>query len=125
MNRWILVQPCYELLKFLLSAGMENDNRGYIILGSITGTKPGSLLPGGKAILPLNCDFFMNLVITFINTPIFVNFKGTLDDSGSAWATFDTLGPIVGTQGITLNFAYALDNPWDFASNSVAIDIVP
>jgi hypothetical protein len=91
----------------------------------MTGTDPGTPLPGGKATLPLNWDIFTGLVINLINTPIFSNFTASLDGNGSASASFNTLGPIVGAQGITFHFAYALNNPWDFVSNPVGIEILP
>ena len=111
--------------EFLLLAGSGNAYRNYLILGSVTGTDPGTPLPGGMAVLPLNWDIFTNLVVDLLNTPICSNFMGTLDGSGSAMATFDTLSPIPGTAGITMHFAYALNNPLDFVSNPVGIQIVP
>ena len=83
------------------------------------------LLLAGIATLPLNWDILTNLVVAFVNTPPFSNFMGQLDSAGSSSAKFDTLGPIPGAAGLTLYFAYALNNPWDFASNPVAVDIVP
>ena len=51
---------------------------------------------------------------------------GVLDGSGNGAAKYDTLGPLPpGLVGASLYFAYALNNPWDFASNAVAIEIVP
>ena len=110
---------------FLLLTGTGNANRNYILLGSITGTDPGTPLPGGKVTLPLNFDIFTNMVINLANTPPFSNFIGKLDSSGSANAVFNTFGPIPGAAGITMNFAFALNSPWDFASNPVEIEIVP
>jgi hypothetical protein len=110
---------------FLLLAGSGNANRNYILLGSITGTDPGIPLPGGKVVLPLNWDSFTGIVLNLINTPIFSNFMSTLDGTGSAVATFNTLAPIPGAAGLTVHFAYALNSPWDFVSNPVGIDIVP
>lgn len=110
---------------FTLDAGAGNGNRNYILLGSASGTTPGISLPGGMATLPLNWDVFTNVVISLINTSIFSKFMATLDPAGGATAIFDTLGPIPGASGITLHFAYALNKPWDFASNPVGISIVP
>lgn len=77
-------------------------------------------------VLPLNWDIFTKLVVGLINTPIFTNFLGTLKGTGSASATFDTLGPLTpGTVGLTMNFAYALNAPWNFVSNPVGIEIIP
>lgn len=106
---------------FILLAGTSNAYRSYILLTSVTGTEPGTSLPGGKVTLPLNWDLFTNLAIGLINTPFFFNFLGTLDDKGSAGAKLDPLAPIAGVPGLTMHFAYALNNPWDFVSNPVGI----
>jgi hypothetical protein len=109
-----------------LDAGAANASRNYIILGSATGTAPGYPLPGGHATLPLNWDAFTNLVILLLNTPAFPNFLGTLDASGQATAKIDTLGQLpAGVAGIMIHFAYAMNNPFNFASNPVGIEILP
>lgn len=110
---------------FLLLAGVGNANRNYILLGGITGTVPGTPLPGGMATLPLNWDVFTDLVLNVINTPVCSNFMGQLDGTGSANANFNTFGPIPGAAGITVNFAYAMNMPWNFVSNPVSISVVP
>lgn len=110
---------------FSLEAGSINGGRDYLLLGSVSGTYPGIPLPGGAATLPLNWDVFLSLVISLVNTPVFSNFMGTLDNAGSAAATFDTLGPVSGATGLIMHYAYALNAPWNFASNPVAIEIVP
>jgi hypothetical protein len=107
-----------------LNAGEENKQRNYLILGSITGTEPGTPLPGAKATLPLNWDLFTNVIISIVNTPVFTNFQGILDGQGSGMALMN-LPPIPGAAGLTMYFAYALNNPWNFASNPVEIEIVP
>lgn len=114
------------IINFYLYAGKENANRWYMILGSITGTDPGTPLPGGQVTLPINWDAFTNIVIDLVNTPFFENFLGQLDSEGSGTATFNTYGPLPAEfVGSTLNFAYALNKPYDFVSNPVAIEVVP
>lgn len=110
---------------FILSAGAYNANRQYLILGGISGTSPGFTLPGGMATLPVNYDIFTGMVIAMLNTPVFHNFMGMLDGTGHATAKFDTLGPIPGSAGLSIYYAYALSDPWNFASNAVEIEIVP
>lgn len=112
------------VVDFWLNAGLANAGRNYIMLGSLTGTSPGTPLPGGNVTLPLNWDVFTGLIINLVNTPVFPNFIGVLDSAGKAHAQFDTLGPIPGTAGLSMYFAFALANPWDFASNPVTISIV-
>lgn len=109
------------MAKMILLAGMPNANRNYIILGSLSGTSPGTPLPGGMATLPLNWDIFTSLGIDLINTPAFANFMGPLDGNGAGSATFDTLGAIPSAAGLTLYFAFAVASPWDFVSNPVSI----
>ena len=103
-----------------------DKDRGYILLGGVSGSSPGTSLPGGAAVLPLNWDAFTNLVITQINTPCFSGFSGNMDSSGKGTATFDTLGPLPpGFLGTVIHFAAVLDGPWDAPSNSVAVEIIP
>jgi hypothetical protein len=109
---------------FLLLAGIENANRNYLLLGSVSGTDPGTPLPGQKAILPLNWDPFTDFVLALINSSLFMNFLGSLDYNGSASAQLNA-PPLPGLAGITMSYAFALNNPWDFVSNPVAIEIVP
>jgi hypothetical protein len=112
-------------VEFMLRAGQENAFRNYILLGSITGTWPGTPLPSGLAVLPLNWDVFTDLVLTLLNTPLFMNFFGVLDSSGDGSALLNLPGPLPsGSQGMVIHFAYALNNPYDFTSNPAAIEIV-
>jgi hypothetical protein len=113
------------VIGFSLNGGASNGGRGYLMLASVTGTLPGIPLPGGHAVLPLNWDSFTNMVLAFLNTPIFDQFMGTLAVGGEASATFNTLGPVYGMGDLTLSFAFALNKPWDFVSNPINILVVP
>ena len=77
--------------------------------------------------IPLNRDWFTDYILSHMSLPAFINFSGNLDANGKATAQLDTLGPIPPAlpAGTIMNFAYALRNPWDFASNAVAVEIVP
>ncbi|MEW6742307.1 MAG: right-handed parallel beta-helix repeat-containing protein, partial [Planctomycetota bacterium] len=110
--------------RFSLWAGIENAGRLYVLFIGMSGTEPGTDLPGGQATLPLNFDILTRIGISLINTPIFWGFLGTLNDNGLASATFDTLGPLSDfLLDETLSFAFALGDPWDYASNPVSIQI--
>ena len=109
---------------FYLEGGPHNMNRNYLLLGGVTGTTPGTPLPGGFATLPINWDVFSSLSVLYANTSIFQNFFGTLDKEGKASAQFN-LGALPGFGGTILHFAYALNMPFDYASNAVAVDILP
>jgi hypothetical protein len=116
------------IVNFLLDAGAANAGRDYLMLGGVSGTMPGTPLPGGMATLPLNLDYFTDVVVSMINTAVFANFMDTLDKAGMAKAqlnTVDLANVSQGCIGVKLYFAYALNNPWDFASNAVSIEIVP
>lgn len=112
---------------FDLCAGKANGQRTYLLCGGTSGTSPGTPLPGGAAVLPVNWDAFSTILFSLVNTPFFQNFTGSLSQKdGSARATLNTFGPLPpDSAGVTLYFAYALNEPWDYASNPVSIEIVP
>lgn len=111
---------------FIFYAGAEGAGRDYLLLGSASGTTPGTVLPGGLAVLPLNWDFFTSFVVQNLNTPVFKDFMGTLSTNGLKFAYFDTLGPLSPSlAGVKFNFAYALNKPWNTVSNPVNLVIVP
>jgi hypothetical protein len=107
-----------------LDAGEKNAYRNYLILGGITGTKPGTSLPGGHFTLPINWDLFTDLALNLLNTTVFCNFYDVLDHSGSKEAALHmpSLDPIF--IGVVMNFAYCLNQPFNFVSNPIAVEIV-
>jgi hypothetical protein len=111
-----------------LHGGKDQGGRFYMIFGSISGTAPGTELPGGQKILPVNWDIFTEIVAT-VNYPesiLFEKFFGTLDGNGDRSAVFNTNGPVPGMLGVVVSFAYPLQGPpWDFVSNPVNVEIVP
>ncbi len=55
-----------------------------------------------------------------------LNFRGTLDGSGQATATLNSMGPIdTSLAGFEVWFAFVLMCPMDYASNAVPIEILP
>ena len=114
-----------DSVELSLLAGSSNSGRLYVMAGTLSGTSPGLLLPGGLAI-PLNPDSLTDLVLASPFGPVFVDFVGFLDAQGLAAATLDTLGPVPShLAGVTIHFAYVLAGPVDFASNPVAVTFVP
>jgi len=111
-------------IEFSLNAGTGNAGRDYLLVDSLSGTDPGTLLPGGLAAIPLNHDWFTDFILARLNTSLFSNFSGTLDGSGKGTAQLNAL-PIPTWVGTTIHFAYALENPCDYASNPVALTAVP
>ncbi len=55
----------------------------YFLLGSLSGTSPGTPLPGG-AILPLNTDGLLLGMLTFPNFAVFIDTFGVVDSLGRA-----------------------------------------
>jgi predicted outer membrane repeat protein len=108
-----------------LFGGAPNGGRSFLMLGSLSGTAPGLLFPGGTR-LPLNYDAFMLFVYQNVNTPTFQNFSGNLSwGSSTAQAVLDTQGAVPMLVGQTMHFAYVLDGPVDFSSNPVAVEVLP
>ena len=112
-------------VNFTLHAGSAHAGRNYLLAGSLSGTSPGTLLPGGLVTIPLNRDWYTDLIIQNLSWPVFKRFWGTLDGTGAATAQLD-LGPqSSGYVGAIMSYAFATANPWDFASNAVNVEIVP
>lgn len=111
-------------VEFSLSAGEQFAGRGYLLAGSMSGTSPGTPLPGGQVTIPLNRDWFTDYILANLNNAIFSSFLGTLDGTGRATAWLNT-PPIPTWAGTTMHFAFATMNPYDFASIPLAVEIVP
>jgi len=110
--------------QFILDGSLLNKNRFYLMFGSYSGQTPGTSLPNGT-IIPINWDLLTNLILIHANSPIFSKFMGQLDAQGLGQADL-VLGPLPGSSvGLTLSFAFALANPWDFVSNGLDLQITP
>jgi len=109
---------------FELKAGGKYPGRKYFLLGSISGTSPGTTFASG-VVLPLNYDIFMELVLLLANTPVMDNFHSALDGFGKSKAQLNLLSPISPSFiGTTMYYAYVLYSPVDFASNPVSVTFV-
>lgn len=112
-------------INLTVEAGKGNAFRKYLVVGGLSGTDPGQPLPGGLATLPVNFDAFTyNVVLPFLNTPLFVDFLGTLDAYGRAYPTINAPA-VPGFAGNTMYYAFCCNNPFDFASNYVSISVIP
>ncbi|MCA8955594.1 MAG: hypothetical protein KDC87_05940 [Planctomycetes bacterium] len=88
-----------------LDSGTANATRLYWTFGSLTGTWPQTVL--GTASIPLVIDPYTNLALALTNTPVFANFRGVLDASGKASASFNIPnGTPASAAGLTLYHAY-------------------
>jgi hypothetical protein len=112
-------------VNFSLVAGADQANRQYLLLGTVSGTVPGTALPGGLATLPLNLDGFTDVVLLLLNSPVFLDFLGVLDGNGEAGAQINAPPLPAGYVGVVMHYAYCCNGPFDFVSNPVAIEIVP
>jgi hypothetical protein len=112
-------------INFYLDAGVANANRNYLILGTMSGTSPGYGLPGGIVTLPINYDFFTDIVLLLLNTALFSDFLGVLDGSGTADAVLAAPPLPAGSAGITMHYAYCCNSPFDYVSNPFEIVIGP
>lgn len=111
---------------FALDAGASKASRKYYVLGSLSGTAPGTPLPGGTTTMPLNWDLFTDLALALsINgSPVFADFLGTLDGNGEGSAQLNA-PPSPGIAGTVIDFVFILDWPWEFASNPNPVKFVP
>jgi hypothetical protein len=111
-------------IEFSLDIGAANAGRIYALLGTMSGTTPGTPLTGGMAVLPINWDLYSDIVWANMNTPFFTDFLGHLDVHGRARAAvnFSTLQP--GLVGSTMHYAFRCNNPFDVASNPEFVDIL-
>jgi hypothetical protein len=110
---------------FTLNAGSSNNGRNYLVVGGVTGTEPGYTLPGGLVTLPVNVDVFTwYVVFPLLNTALFSNFMGTLDNTGMAAAQLNA-PPVPGYDGIVMYYAYCCNSPFDYVSNPVEVLITP
>lgn len=114
---------------FAIAAGSANAGREYALLGTKSGIDPGTVLTGGTW-MPLNQDSFTVLTYTRAWSSNFNDFRGVLDASGNATPLLRTNNTINSAMiGRTLHFAYVLIDAQtgyaDFASHSVAVEILP
>jgi endonuclease I len=127
-DTWRISRSAASTVNFFIEAGMDHQDRHYLLLGSVSGAEPGTVLPGGLATLPLNRDWFTDWIIAKANSSRLVQFKGTLDAAGCGAARLETLGPLpsgVLPAGTVMHYAYALKAPFDYTSNAIAIEIEP
>lgn len=110
---------------FSLDAGTDHATRNYLVLGSLSGTTPGFALPGDMVTAPLNWDGFTDTLLLLLGTPVFTGFYGALDNTGAATARIDTAPVSPAFVGSIMHYAFVLNNPFDFVSNSAAVEIAP
>jgi len=123
-DRFTLPVATGGVVNLALDAPAAHAGRTYGVFVSVIGTNPGTRLPGGAAVLPLDLDAtsLWLLKLALRGTPGLAGFVGTLDAAGQAVAQFDSLGPLPpAAVGLELAFAFALPQPWDTVSNPVRV----
>lgn len=75
---------------FTVDAGVANANNIYAIIGTQSGTRPGTLLPAfGTMNIPVNFDAWTSLSIDLFNTAIYTNTLWFTDAAGKGTASFN------------------------------------
>lgn len=99
----------------------------YLVLGSLSGTAPGTAL--GPVTVPLNLDAYTLFSIELANQAPFAKTLGTLDASGAAAAVITLpAGSNPGLAGLSLHHAFVTLGAGpgvSFASNPVALQLKP
>ena len=112
------------MIQFDLDSGPGFAGRDYFLAGSLSGTSPGTQLPGGGTI-PLNRDAFSDYILAHCNDPVFIDFRGTLDADGRGTAVLDAPGPLPLPAGRIMYLSLTTLSPFDLQSNPVGIVITP
>lgn len=113
-------------IDFSLRAGAAHGGDNYQLLGSMTGTAPGT--PFGPVLLPLNSsnDPWFALTTMVFNSVILQNTIGVLDANGEAQATL-LVPPIGSLLGLQFHHAYLVTDSQSqpvFASNAMPLLMV-
>ncbi|MEZ5963692.1 MAG: hypothetical protein R3F56_07585 [Planctomycetota bacterium] len=107
---------------FHLAGGAALAGRTYVLLGSASGTTPGTRI--GQVTLPLNVDGFFGMIGSNLGTALLPGFAGVLGADGGATASFDTQVPVPSALvGTNLDFAYLTLRPFDAVSEAVRVGV--
>jgi len=111
-----------------LKAGLARADDSYWMLGSLSGTAPGT--PLGAFVLPLNADAYFNFTINHPDTDPLLTSLGTLSGNGSATSTFTLpAGSNPALAGAEVNHAYVAWDPVTLGitlvSNAEPVQLLP
>ena len=112
-----------------IETGKDNAFLPYFVLGSLSGTLPGT--PVGGEVMPLNIDGYTNFTLSHPNSALLPGSFNGLNKFGSGTATFNVPPAILGAfVGLTLHHAFIVLDPADpdgvrMVSNAVKVDLVP
>ena len=110
-----------------IAAGLGNANAAFLTIGTLSGTSPGVNVLGSP--IPINVDFYTDLVLSNPNSALLANSVGVLDAAGRAESVF-TLPPIPGGLPVPITAHHAtlvLGAPGTLAlvSNAEASALLP
>jgi hypothetical protein len=109
-------------LTFRLAGGPVLANRFYALVGSASGTTPGT--PIGAITLPLVADGFFWFVVGQLGSPGLPGFLGNLNADGNAEAVLDTVIPVPAAfLGLRFDFAYLTMSPIDAVSEPMGATV--
>ncbi|MEM7309129.1 MAG: VCBS repeat-containing protein [Planctomycetota bacterium] len=102
-----------------LDAGSEHAGSLYLVLGSLSGTSPGTPIGGGT--IPLNVDPYFLFTANHPNTDPLTSSFGNLDGDGRATAQFAlAAGATTQLAGQVVNHAFGVLDPVTFALELVS-----
>ncbi|MHC4944092.1 MAG: C25 family cysteine peptidase [Planctomycetota bacterium] len=117
-------------INFTICPGEDYAGYNYVLLSGVTGTTPGSVLPGGLEV-PLNFDVWTSYLLGYMHTlPYFTDFSGVLDSMGEATATLSTTGAtpldprLVGDHLYFAAVAWPAGKPYEVATNAKVLTFV-
>jgi hypothetical protein len=102
-----------------IDCGPAQANLLYIVIGSMSGTRPGFPSPLGPQTIPLNFDAWTQLSLDLANTGVFTNSLWFLDGNGKGTASFNLPPALPGAQGLNLHHA-VVALTYDLASTFVS-----
>jgi hypothetical protein len=99
----------------------------FFLLGSLSGTSPGTLMPGG-VVVPLNIDVLMTGMALYPNIGVFQNTMGMFDPSGKEVSALDIPPGLISPAlvGLEMDFAHLIlqGGITTEVSNTVRVDII-
>jgi hypothetical protein len=113
--------PVHHPLALNVDAGVENAGRRYMLLGSVSGTAPGTTIESGVHV-PLNADEYLRFTEQNPNSAILAHSFGVLDEHGRASATFTPDARFVDK---TVNHAFVVLGPTRLVIEAQACQVVP
>ena len=119
--------------KLALSAGPPWAGLLYLLVGSASGTSPGTVVSGSGLLLPLNVDAYTLYTVAHPNQAPLSGSFGVLDGTGQGGAAFQLLNAPYdpGLAGLALHHAYLAFEVTPtlvraiYASNAVPVTLVP